>query len=64
MYRLNENDEYLLSRLLDNDLPADQAAGLRARLQTEPELRACYDSLGRLNAALERRGAGAPHRCG
>jgi len=60
MYRLNENDEYLLSRLLDNDLPADQAAGLRARLQTEPELRACFDSLGRLNTALERCRADQP----
>ncbi len=52
---ISEHDEYLLSLLLDNDLPEDQATALRHRLESEPNLRACYDELVRLNAALQAR---------
>ena len=52
MTRINEHDEFLLNRLVDGDLPADEAAALGDRIEREPELRAVYESLVRLNALL------------
>ena len=36
---IDEKDEFLLSRLLDEDLPAEEAAALCGRMEREPELR-------------------------
>lgn len=41
-----------LSRLLDGDLPPDEAAALRARIRDEPEVAAAWASLQRLAADL------------
>ncbi len=50
--RVSTQDEFLLNRLLDGDLDADQEAMLRRRLEAEPDLKAAYDRLVRLEAAL------------
>lgn len=52
---INEQDEFLLSRLLDDDLSPAEAAALRERLQQEPELRRAYASMQRLDALLTAR---------
>jgi hypothetical protein len=57
---VNEQDEFLLSRLLDGDLPAEEASALRKRMDDEPALRAAFDGLGRLDAMLQARRADAP----
>lgn len=46
---VNEHDEFLLSQLLDGDLPETQAALLRARLETEPALRRAFEVLSRVD---------------
>lgn len=51
--RINEHDEFLLSQLMDGDLPVDQAASLRKRLAEEPELRLFYESLCRVDRMLK-----------
>ena len=51
--RISEHDEFLLNRLLDGDLDAGQEAALRRRLQGEPDLKAAFDGLVRLDAALK-----------
>lgn len=57
MGRISEQDEFLLSQLLDGDLAPEEAAAIRKRLEHEPSLRAAYGSLTRVNAALSvRRG--------
>lgn len=53
--KISQQDEYLLSRLLDGDLPADQADGLHRRMASEPELRAAYQEMGRLDQLLSAR---------
>jgi len=59
MNRPDEHDEFLLSRLLDGDLPDEEAAALNARLEREPALRATLDALTRIDALLaDRRGQG------
>jgi anti-sigma factor RsiW len=55
MKRIDEHDELLLNRLVDGDLPAEEAAALRGRIEREPELRSVYESLVRLNALLAER---------
>jgi len=50
--RLAEQDEFLLSQLLDGDLPPEESAALRDRLAREPALRGAYDALVRVDAAL------------
>jgi hypothetical protein len=50
--RIDEHDELLLNRLMDGDLPAEEAAALRDRIEREPELRSVYEGLVRLNALL------------
>jgi hypothetical protein len=52
MRRISEQDEFLLSCLLDGDLPSDQAEALRERMGREPELRAAFASLSRVNDLL------------
>lgn len=55
MRRIDENDEFLLSQLLDGDLPADEADALRLRMDTEPALREAFEQLARVNQLLVRR---------
>lgn len=60
MTRITQHDEYLLSRLVDGDLPGDEAESLRGRMEREPDLRAAFQSLVRLDAALKARRADQP----
>jgi len=57
---LNEADEFLLSRLLDNDLLPEAAASLRARMEREPDLRKAYESMTRIDTLLAARRADQP----
>ena len=57
---ISDNDAFLLSELLDGNLPADQAAVLRRRLEREPALRAAFESLAHVDALLEGRQADRP----
>lgn len=50
--RISEQDEFLLSQLLDGGLPEVEAAAVRARILREPELRAALADLERLNGVL------------
>jgi len=47
-----ENDEFSLNRLLDDDLPANEASSWRERLEAEPGLRETFTSLERLDHLL------------
>jgi anti-sigma factor RsiW len=58
--RISEHDEFLLSQLVDGDLPVDDAALLRQRLIAEPALRECYEEHCRLDQALVARRASQP----
>jgi hypothetical protein len=53
-HQIDERDEFLLSQLLDGDLPADEADQLRRRMEQEPELRAAFDSLARVDELVGR----------
>jgi len=55
--RISEHDQYLLSRLLDGDLPAEEADGLRVRLEREPELNEVFEEFQQINRALMARRA-------
>jgi len=58
MNQISEQDEFLLSQLLDGTLSEPEAADLRARLDRDPDLRAAFESLARVDRLLtERRGA-------
>jgi hypothetical protein len=57
---ISEHDEFLLSRLLDNDLPAAEAEALRRRIATEAGLRAAYASMARLDGLLKDRQVDQP----
>jgi anti-sigma factor RsiW len=57
---INEQDEFLLSRLLDDDLSPQEAADLRARMQREPELQEAYQALSRIDSLLVARRADQP----
>ena len=57
---INEQDEFLLSRLLDNDLSPEESANLRARLEGEPELQRAYAAMTRIDALLVARRADQP----
>lgn len=52
---ISEQDEFLLSRLLDGDLDAEEADALRRRLLQEPDLRRAYDAMSRLEDLLRGR---------
>ena len=61
MYRpINEQDEFLLSRLLDDDLSAEEATALRARMEREPELRGAFATMTRIDSLLTARRADQP----
>jgi hypothetical protein len=55
MSRITEHEEFLLSRLLDGDLPADQASVLRERIEREPTLSRAWQKLRRINDLLIQR---------
>ncbi len=57
---INEQDEFLLSRLLDEDLSPEEATALRARMEREPELRAAYAAMTRIDSLLAARRADQP----
>lgn len=57
MSRINEQDEMLLNRLLDDDLSADETAALRQRIEREPALRSVWERLTRINGLLRDRRA-------
>ncbi len=52
MERIDEHNEFLLSQLIDGDLPADQAAALRERLTREPALQEAYEALTQVDRLL------------
>ena len=60
MRRISEQDEFLLSCLIDGDLSPEQASRLRERMEREPELRAAFTSLNRVNELLAVRRADRP----
>ena len=60
MKPLNEHDEFLLSRLLDNDLSPAEAEGLRRRIEHEPGLSEAYAAMTRLDGLLKGRRADQP----
>jgi len=57
---INEHDEFLLSRLLDNDLPPAEAETLRRRIEAEPALARAYARMARLDSLLKERRADQP----
>lgn len=57
---LNEQDEFLLSRLLDNDLSPEEAASLRTRMEREADLRNAYQEMSRIDSLLAARRADQP----
>jgi hypothetical protein len=57
---IDERDEFLLSRLVDDDLPADEAAALRTRIEREPDLRNAYSALTRIDSLLVARRTDQP----
>ena len=57
---INEQDELLLNRLLDDDLSAPEAVSIQKRMTREPALRETMDSLTRIDALLSQRGADQP----
>jgi len=60
MQRINEHDEFLLSRLLDNDLSPAEAEALRRRIEAEPALARAYAHMARLDNLLKARRADQP----
>lgn len=57
MSRISEHDEFLLSQLLDGDLPDEQARVVRARMEREPALREAFETLARVDTLLTRQRA-------
>jgi hypothetical protein len=57
---IHEQDEFLLSRLLDDDLSPEESASLRARMEREPELRRAYAAMTRIESLLTARRADQP----
>jgi len=57
---INEHDEFLLSRLLDNDLPPAEADALRRRIEAEPALAQAYARMAQLDSLLKARRADQP----
>jgi len=57
---VSEQDEFLLSRLMDDDLPADQAQALRERMAREPALGEVFAALTRVDELVARRKADQP----
>lgn len=57
---ISEHDDFLLSRLVDDDLSAEEAAALHARIEREPDLRTAYQAMTRLDSLLTARRADQP----
>lgn len=57
---VNEQDEYLLSQLLDGQLTETEATSLRARMEREPALARSFAELSRLDASMRARRADQP----
>ncbi len=55
MKPISEHDEFLLSELLDGNLPDEQSVALRERMTREPELARAYESLARVDQLLAAR---------
>ena len=60
MPQISEHDEFLLSRLLDNDLSPAEADALRHRIEEDPELARTFSAMTRLEGLLKRRRADVP----
>ncbi len=60
MVPINEHDEFLLSRLLDNDLAPAEAEALRRRIEAEPALAEALARMTRLDSVLKERRADQP----
>jgi len=57
---INEHDEFQLNRLLDGDLPEDEAAELRRRIEQESGLQQALHALTRINDLLAERAGDRP----
>lgn len=57
---VNEQDEYLLSQLLDGQLTETEATSLRARMEREPALARSFAELSRLDASMRARRGDRP----
>ncbi|MCP4636749.1 MAG: hypothetical protein GY848_09795, partial [Methyloversatilis sp.] len=57
---IDERDEFLLSRLVDGDLPDGEAEALRRRMERDPELREAFESLARVDELLRARQTDRP----
>ena len=53
--RISEQDEFLLSQLLDGDLPQADADALRERMASEPDLQGAYDAMASVDGLLAER---------
>lgn len=60
MPQISEHDEFLLSRLLDNDLSPAEAEAVRRRIEDEPELGRAFSAMSRLDGLLQQRRADGP----
>ncbi|MGQ9651417.1 MAG: hypothetical protein ACUVXJ_15015 [Phycisphaerae bacterium] len=60
MPQISEHDEFLLSRLLDNDLSPAEAETLRRRIEDEPDLGRAFATMTRLDGLLKQRRADVP----
>ncbi len=58
--RVNDNDAFLLSRLLDGDLSPAESAALRERIAHDSHLQAEYDAISRVDHVLAARRADQP----
>lgn len=59
-FHVSEHDEFLLSQLLDGDLPEPEAVVLRTRLENEPALRRAFEELSEVNRLMQARRADPP----
>jgi len=57
---INEHDEFLLSRLLDDDLSPAEAEALRRRIKNDPALSEAHAAMARLDGLLKGRRADQP----
>lgn len=60
MAEVSEQDEFLLSELLDGHLPAVEAEQLQKRIAAEPELREAYKALERVHSFVGSRSSDQP----
>lgn len=60
MPNINKHDEFLLSELLDGNLPTSEAQQLRERMSAEPHLREAYETLERVHSLVDSRRSDQP----